>query len=64
MFDAPARRVLAVRLGAVAAGDSSLVAECDLQLARWGIDPDNYQTAVPAEPVRRQRTRGGKPVEG
>lgn len=62
MFDAPARRVLATRLQAVQAGDHNLVAECNLLLARWGIDPDIHQTAVPAEPVRRVRTRGGKAV--
>ena len=69
MLTAPARRVLSIRESALADRDLALVAECDLQLASWGIDPADEtsdpvtvtEPAPEARPARaRVRTRVGR----
>ena len=66
MLTAPARRVLTIRKNALADHDLAVVAECDLQLASWGIDPADEtsnpvtvtEPAPEARPARaRVRTR-------
>ena len=44
MLTAPARRILALRQVAAEIGDAGLFRECDWQLARWGISPDQVTT--------------------